>query len=370
MTLSPTLLLVDSTSTSTANINSIEKKSRSSQSTVMGMAIGYDLFVFQRFVGSLRRSGFTGTIILGVDPQKVDSKVEEYLLAKNVTTKFIQHVNCSTPFVNNTEDLRAAQKELLTCLAPYPNLKARWGRFPLLRDWLAECEECNGPVLITDVRDTIFQRDPFGDDAPAIKGLQVFEEDPRMRTTNWLVEWPVTECKGVTFDEPMLCSGTTASSKKEDMLDYLDSMHAEMNAWSQDPKCHFEINGDDQSIHNYLFYTNKLGSKANAIPNRMGIVNTVGALARAVKEDHMAYTKERGVHHSEAQVFPYRGTKFNLTEGRWVAENFRLTDPKGFFSNLDGTRSCVVHQYDRFGYQLERWLQKYSGLLDSPSIGN
>jgi hypothetical protein len=34
----------------------------------MGMASGYTLEVYQRFVGSLRHSGFTGNIILGVSP--------------------------------------------------------------------------------------------------------------------------------------------------------------------------------------------------------------------------------------------------------------------------------------------------------------
>ena len=143
------------------------------------------------------------------------------------------------------------------------------------------------------------------------------------------------------------------------MLKYLDTMHEEMIRWMDDPKCHFNINGDDQSIHNYLFYTGQLPS-AVSVPNRMGIVNTVGALAAAVKKDHTVYTREKGISESEARVYPYPGT--NLTQGQWVGEKFHLTDSHGYFTNHNGRRSCVVHQYDRFGYQLERWIQKYSRL--------
>lgn len=140
------------------------------------------------------------------------------------------------------------------------------------------------------------------------------------------------------------------------MLEYLGKMHSEMQQWMKDG-CHFKVNGDDQAIHNYLYYTGQLPD-ARTVRNRMGIVNTVGAQAAAVKREHIAYTKEKGIPESEAQVYPYRGT--NLSQGLWVEEKFRLTDRKGYFTNLDGKRSCVVHQYDRFGYQLERWLQKHS----------
>lgn len=54
----------------------------------------------------------------------------------------------------------------------------RWSRFPLIRDWLAGCETCTGPVLIMDVRDSYFQLDPFGPGSPVVEGLQVFEEPP------------------------------------------------------------------------------------------------------------------------------------------------------------------------------------------------
>ncbi len=58
-----------------------------------------------------------------------------------------------------------------------------------------------------------------------------------------------------------------------------------MKLWISDKKCLFEKNGDDQSIHNYLFYTGKL-PYATAIPPRTGIVNTVGVDGSRVWKQH------------------------------------------------------------------------------------
>lgn len=370
-----------------SELRRLPKPTRSSQATVMGFATGYPIDVYKLFVGSLRKSGFQGNIILAVDPN-VDETIEQYLVQQNVTIKRVEYGNCSTHFLNSSDASTVNEIELMSCVKPYTNLKARWGRFPLLRDYLHECKGCKGGVLVTDVRDTFFQCDPFSYTAPPVSGLQLFEEDPRIRTTNWLVKWPVEECKGITFDHPMLCSGkktdhltmcclqrslaqclnfqqgTTAGSR-EDVLAYLEAMHKEMNLWMDDPKCHFEINGDDQSIHNYLYYMGKLSSSTRTVPNRMGIVNTVGAQATAVIRDHLRYTKEKGIPDgmNGARTYPYQGT--NLTQGVWLPEKFHLTDGQGYFANIDGKRSCVVHQYDRFGYQIQRWFRAH---LSKPNI--
>ena len=58
--------------------------------------------------------------------------------------------------------------------------------------------------------DTFFQRNPFGPEAPKVHGLQVFMEHYTIRTTHWLVDWPVGDCKNIHYDEPMICSGTVS----------------------------------------------------------------------------------------------------------------------------------------------------------------
>ena len=269
----------------------------------------------------------------------------------------------------------------MTCLHPYPTLKNRWARFPVLRDYLLACTTCGGPVLITDMRDVLFQRNPFGPDAPSVEGLQVMEEFHTIRTSHWLVDWPVGECKNVHTDEPMLCSGTTIGTHRA-MIDYLNSMHAEMNLWMNSTQCCcFGTNGDDQSIHNYLYYSGILEQESttrrsadrsssstttttknvHAIVNRQGLVHTVGAQASLIFNAHKhAQEQLRKLHNRTlegAHADPYLLSRED-DNTNWLGMHYGLTDDEGYLLNYDGTRSYIIHQYDRFGLQYEHWIQK------------
>jgi hypothetical protein len=355
-TLNFSILQKHSIPCSTVQKESSFKMTDSPNATVMGFATGYGLSDYKTFVGSLRKSGFRGHVILAVSPT-IDEESMAYLESRKVTVVKVQYVPCTHGLFNETKQAQDEyEEELKTCVAPYDKLKARWGRFPFLRDLLQKCSTCTGPVLITDVRDTYFQRDPFGSNQPQVQGLQVFQEHVKMTTQHWLVEWPVRECKNVSFHEPMLCSGTIIGTRHA-MLEYLDEMEREMNAWMADRKCHFRTNGDDQSIHNYLYYTGRLPN-AKAIPNGLGIVNTVGYQASVIFQAHQARMKAMNKTDSEAYEGTIIGTK------PWITQEYDITDEEGYILNHDGTKSAVVHQYDRFGIPFAIWLQQASGLVD------
>lgn len=148
----------------------------------------------------------------------------------------------------------------------------------------------------------------------------------------------------------MLCSGTTLGTR-DAVMKYLHRMAREFDNWVQDPKCRFATIGDDQSIHNYLFYTGQL-PYATAIPHRSGIVHTVGIEGSNLYQDHVAYWKTKGKDQGYANSQPYQ----TATDKTWIQSE--LVDDYGFFTNMDGTRSRVVHQYDRFRPPLERWLSQ------------
>jgi hypothetical protein len=217
----------------------VDLQGDSSTATVMGVASGYSLPVYQRFVGSLRRTGYKGHIILGVSPD-VDPAVLAYFRYRQVTPKILSWVNCT--YENAHEDEKTDIFKRTTCSHPYPDIKIRWSRFPLARDWLEECTSCTGPVLVMDVRDAYFQLDPFGPGSPPIAGLQVFQEHASQTTGHWLVRPIVKACKGIEFVEPMLCSGTTIGTRAA-VLKYLEAMYAEMKVWINTPKCRFQLNG-------------------------------------------------------------------------------------------------------------------------------
>ena len=350
----------------------VQPAQSSKHATVMGMATGYGPTEYKRFVGSLRRSGFQGTIILVISTNPAPG-VESYLKSQNVITKRLTTVNCTNNIQYEANaKLTSHDVEVMTCAHPYPDLKVRWGRFALLRDHLEECQECTGPVLVTDVRDTYFQRDPFGPEAPPVpKGqLQVFREHRKMRTTHWLVQRPVARCKQphatdtVVFDEPMLCSGTTIGAR-DAMLQYLEDMVAEMRVWMKDPNCCCnKMSGDDQSIHNYLYYSGKL---PYAVPqdNRVGLVNTVGSQGAMIFKDKRVRNMELGgMDQRAASIRPYNINEEELKQGDWLGLQYDLTDKEGFFIDFNGERSFIVHQYDRFGLPFSNWLDNYSGLKD------
>ena len=74
----------------------------------------------------------------------------------------------------------------------YPDYKIQWGRFPLAAEWLKECTECTDGVMLSDVRDAYFQRDPFAavTHEQAASGLMLFEEHPMMTTKSAIVSLP------------------------------------------------------------------------------------------------------------------------------------------------------------------------------------
>jgi len=328
----------------------------SSTATVMGMATGYGLGIYQRFVGSLRKSGFKGNIILGVAPD-VPQDVLNYFEKRGVTAKILKWVDCT---YRTDENDKGDIFKRTQCSDPYPDIKIRWSRFPLQRDWLVECEACTGPVLIMDVRDSYFQLDPFGPGSGPITGLQVFEEHPSQTTGHWLVRPIVKKCKNVEFISTMLCSGTTIGTR-EAIIKYLEVMYAEMKVWIDEPKCRFNLNGDDQTIHNYLYYTGQLPF-ATAIPNREGIVNTVGVQgAKLWHEKRKRLEKDEGLNQAEADKRSYPGANSKT----WIGTEINVTDAEGFFTQYDGTRSRVIHQFDRYGSRLGQWMHKQDFLHDT-----
>jgi hypothetical protein len=211
-----------------------------------------------------------------------------------------------------------------------------------------------------DVRDSLFQLDPFGLGSPVVKGLQVFEEHKNQTLEHWLTKWPIETCKGKIYTGTMLCSGTTVGTRAA-MLRYLEAMYAEMKVWINEPKCRFGINGDDQSIHNYLYYSGQLPF-ATAIANRAGgIVNTVGVEAANIARAHQErLKKDENLDEDAAMAKPFSGA-----DGpRWLGKEFGLVDDQGFFTEFDGTRSRVIHQYDRFGTPYFKWLQTQDFVQD------
>ena len=276
--------------------------------------------------------------------------VADYFDKMNVTVIELQFMECNNPIIKNvTGELKGKQKEANTCVAPYPDVKVRWGRYPMLRDVLKNCTTCTGPVLFSDARDTFFQRDPFGDGAAEIQGFHFFGEHRSVDAEHFFVARRVRICKqGYKMKGPQLCSGTTIGTR-ETMLKFLDIMYEEMKLWMITDTCYFESHGGDQAIMNYLYYDKRFNELDPHVfmARHNGIVNTVGRVGHMVsKANHRGYKSYTG-------EFP-----------NWLMFHLDMTDEQGYFIEYDGSRSRVIHQWDRFGLHLQHWLDKPGYIYD------
>lgn len=147
-------------------------------------------------------------------------------------------------------------------------------RYDLYRDWLAAHPECDG-ALLTDVRDVIFQGDPFA--RPLTAPLMLPLEDPLLtlgsETNNaeWLRTLYGVERWAALSDLPIACSGTVLGARAA-VIAYLAAMRAELVAHATDGK----LAGLDQGAHNALLYGGRLAGAA-AVPNGERVF-TIGSM--------------------------------------------------------------------------------------------
>ena len=132
----------------------------SSNSAVLSLTAGLNLDTYKQFVGSLRATGYSGHIILGIS-NNAPSDVLSYLAEQNVTTHVIEPAEKCT--YNGTIGNRGVPIDMhsgphpFRCPKAYPDYKITWARFPLYKDWLEDCPSCTDGIMLTDARDAYFQ---------------------------------------------------------------------------------------------------------------------------------------------------------------------------------------------------------------------
>lgn len=165
-------------------------------------------------------------------------------------------------------------------------------------------------AMFTDIRDVLFQADPFAQSEPY--RIKVFAEEVRFRDSEINRQWLRRRYGAKTLREfdskPVICAGVTFASY-DGAIDYLGQMSR-----ASDEKRRDLFFGTDQALHNFLIYSGALNG-VEVVANRTGEVQTMG-----------------------------------------LQGQFRL-DGQGRVLNDDGTVCPVLHQYDRhviFGkYMLE-----------------
>jgi hypothetical protein len=282
----------------------------------------------RNFVGTLRRTGYTGDIVVAV----VRKSMQPFLdtLKEYKCTVYTIQAECTGPVTGHrvchlkgeTSDTKFSINML---------------RYHLYRWWTMRYA-ADTQILLADFRDVFFQSNPFKYHPKEWNshGLVVFQEAHPLKTigrcpfnSNW-----VRNCYGSRTliqisNEPVSCSGTTMGNR-DGILAYVYLMTQQLNPKVRYGKESQETNagcvtmGMDQGFHNWLVYGGALEKlmSLKIYQQGEGPVSTVGAF------------------------FPGRSAliKRNLTE--WRVLRGSLSDK--YFSNWNGEPSPVVHQADRF----------------------
>ena len=243
---------------------------------VLGLAAGYHYGDVRPFLVSLERTGYRGQLVLFVSETTRDI---ERITKHDVTT---------IPLY------RAAGLEDI----PYNAL-----RYFLYLDYLKASNHRFRRILITDVRDVVFQLDPFK--YPWPDGINCALEDKRMTigkcpyNAHWIREHLGSKALAEVENKPISCSGTTMADH-DSMLTYLKTLTAGLIPCT--PGKHMA--GYDQGVHNHLAHTGQLPGLT--FHDNSGPIMTLGHV---------------------------RGNP--------------VTDTDGLVLNTAGVRAHIVHQYDR-----------------------
>jgi hypothetical protein len=237
---------------------------------ILGTAVGYRIGAIMPFVLSLIKSGYKGRVVLFVEDLK--SNLAEYLRKHSIEP----------------------------CLYESSHIPVTNQRYILYKRFI-EQEDGIGQIMLTDVRDVIFQGNPFT--LCNTDNLYCFEEDKSMTLANchynskWIRQAYGKNVLAQIGHNPIICSGVTIGNYNK-VLQYLEILIKELAAVPP-------VWGIDQGVHNVLIRSEKV-SHAVICPNECGSVYT------------MAYVKPGSV----------------------------KVNKDGFIINESGM-PCVIHQYDR-----------------------
>lgn len=237
---------------------------------ILGTAVGYDIQAVQPFMLSLNESDYSGRIVLFIDDMNND------------TAKYLRDKSAELHFYEPSHIPVASH------------------RFFLYKRFI-EKENNVEQIMISDVRDVIFQCDPF----TVCNGnyLYCFTEDRSMTlstcpyNSNWILQAYGANMLNELGHNPIICSGITIGNRGN-IVHYTEVLCKEL---AKVPP----IQGIDQGVHNVII--------------RSGLVsNTV------------IYDNESSPVYTLAYVKP----------------DSIKTDKSGYVLNGFGI-PCVVHQYDR-----------------------
>jgi len=297
---------------------------------VMGAVGGYTFDRLRSFIVSLQQTGFDGDIVLLYT--NLSAETLDQLRAHNVLVVPLEYrgpasLNSWSRFWPQLRPIvrmlggTALARQIMKHVTPLQT-----SRFYNYHDFVRKHRHIYRNVLITDVRDVIFQANPFQHFDRS--GVQCYEEDLTMEeegthNLRWIKDLFGERASADFLSQRIVCSGTILGPTAA-MLDYFRAFESTLLRAKS-----IAIGGSDQGIHNYIIRKN-LVTDYNLVPN---------------------------------------GTREVLT---FFPDNARYykTDERGFFVKGDGEMIPLIHQYDRDGKVRQTLLDLLVNTNGSESLRN
>ena len=283
----------------------------SSRNAVIGLIKGYSFAQISSFVESLNQTEYEGELVLlaiNLPSETVQSLVSRGVKivpvsyrksagSKNSWARFWPQIKRFRRILPRPL-MRGLQKSILHLMDV---------RHFHVKDFLRGEGSHYENVFVTDVRDVIFQGDPFAQ--PLSVEIEFFQETNRLKikdcpfNSHWILERFGSEMLDKCGDSVIHCFGTIRA-RRSGMLDFLERYEdACLNVIK------FDSGSGDQGIFNTMIGTSNIPRNFASIPNFTGSVATLG----------------------------------------WMREDEISTDKKGRVIEPETERVIpVIHQHDRF----------------------
>ncbi|HEY0709326.1 MAG TPA: DUF1796 family putative cysteine peptidase [Polyangia bacterium] len=291
---------------------------------VVSIATGYkNIDQYRQFVSTLRRTGATCPLFLGISDGPEFEPVKRYLLENGVNAFLVPPIDPPHKVVNGY-------------------------RFAQYRQWLRRLDFRY--ALMMDFRDAYFQRDPFVDierfmhdcDLYLMSEFQLLTvgNHPNGMNYDWVAQPFGKETADAIADRPILNSGAILG-RKAAIMKLLDAFTEVTTAQNFDFA--------DQGTLNYLGHTGQLEScgRIKIVAAGESLVNNCGFTELDLLRETRTITAAE-----EARIaFIPRSADGRLQLCR---------DHEGWVLDDDGNISYAVHQYDRFAPEMDEFVARLS----------
>jgi len=292
---------------------------------ILGTITHYKFYVIKPFFSTLRSTGYSGDVALF--HSNIPLHTVHRLRQRGVVLIPFESLFPHLQPILAKHLIRWADEKRISTL----NLVCF--RHLLAYCYLKEFGEKYKHVMLTDIRDVIFQKDPFNFSIGEKLCCFLEREGVSLGQQPINAQWIELAFDKATLewlsDKPIVCAGITIGPTNL-IIDYLEKM---IDLFMRAPGKGWEVTPSqaiDQAVHNYLVFS-KLLTDATLYPNDAGPVLTVG-----------------------------------------IEDNVSLNN-SGFIVNKRGDVPNIVHQYDRHWHVAKRYysfrlILKYAWLRLPPAF--